>query len=164
MCSSSHMCVSVWGWPKGRSPNSCVLVPASRHLVHSTCNAGTQGGEWCPSLPLKSSVHPSIPSHCPWGSRRPQLNTDLPERAQVQQGVCPTAKCCACVSFGLMGGLCSSLFCFWGDLKKLQMQVFDQPVNTTRNMGESETYIKKTEAMKQSKRTNLIGNLQDCNK
>ena len=107
--------VSVWGWPKGRSPNSCVLVPVSRHLVHSTRNAGTRGGERCPSPPLKSSVHPSIPSHCPQGSRQPQLNTDLPERAQVQQGVCPTAKCCASVSFRLMRELCSPLFHFWGD-------------------------------------------------
>ena len=112
-CVPLHECV--WGWPKGRSPNSCVLVPVSRHLVHSTHSAGTQFGERRPSPPLKSSVHPSVPSHCPRGSRQPQLKTDLLERAQVQQGVCPTAKCCASVSFRLTRGLCSSLSCFWAD-------------------------------------------------
>lgn len=105
VASNTMLNVSLWAWPKGRSSNSCVLVPASRHLVHSTHNAGTQGEKRCPSPPLKSSVHPSIPSHCPQGSSRPQLNTDLPEQAQVQQGVCPTAKCCASVSLGLMRGL-----------------------------------------------------------
>jgi len=79
------------------------LSAGSRHLVHSTCNTGSEDEEWCPSLPLKSSVHPSTLSYCPWGSRRPQLNTDLPEQAQVQQGVCPTAKCCVSVSLGLWG-------------------------------------------------------------
>lgn len=112
----TYVCVCVGLAQRQITKQLCVSAE-SRHLVHSTCNVGTQGGEWCPSPPLKSSVHPSIPSHCPQGSRRPQLNTDLPERAQVQQGVCPTAKCCASVSFRLMGGLCSSLFCFWGDLK-----------------------------------------------
>lgn len=125
-------CVSVCCWPKGRSPNSCVLVPVSRHLVHSTRNAGTQGGERCPSPPLKSSIHPSIPSHCPWGSRRPQLNTDLPEQAQVHQGVCPTAKSCASISFGLMRGFCSSLFRFWGDCKSCRCKCLIS-LPTTRN-------------------------------
>lgn len=109
--------MSVRGWPKGSSPNSCLLAPASTHLVHSTCNAGTEGGEWCPSLPLKSSVHPPIPSHCPRGSRRAQLNTDLPERAQVQQGVCSSAKFGASVSFWLLRGCCFTLSHFWRDWK-----------------------------------------------
>lgn len=110
--------MSVRGWPKGSSPNSCLLAPASTHLVHSTCNAGTEGGEWCPSLPLKSSVHPPIPSHCPRGSRRAQLNTDLPERAQVQQGVCSSAKFGASVSFWLLRGCCFTLSLTSGGIEK----------------------------------------------
>lgn len=36
------VCVCGLG-PKAALPNSCVLVPVSRHLVHSTHNAGTRG-------------------------------------------------------------------------------------------------------------------------
>lgn len=150
------MCVSVWGWPKGRSPNSCVLVPVSRHLVHSTRNAGIQGREWCPSPPLKSSVHPSIPSHCPQGSRRPQLNTDLPERAQVQQGVCPTAKSCACFLWAYERVVQLS-FSLLERLKKLQMQVFDQPAECRYNRKRESVRlkcIKKIENIETTERNN----------
>lgn len=147
--------VPVWGWPKGRSPNSCVLVPVSRHLVHSTRNAGTHGGEQRPSPPLKSSVHPSIPSHCPRGSRRPQLNTDLPERAQVQQGVCPAAKCCASVFFGLMRGLCSTLFRFWRHWKSCRCKcLISLPIQQETRDRAGLKCIKKTENIETTERRN----------
>lgn len=47
--------------------------------------------------------------------------------------------------------------------KKLQMQMFDQPADTTRN-NEREWHLKKTKEMNQSKRKILMSNLQDWNK
>lgn len=99
-CVPLHIHLFVWSWSKGRLPNICLLVAGNRHLVQLTCDAGAEGVDWCPSLLLKSSVHPSTPSHCTRGSREPQLNTDLPEQTQVQQGVCSTAKWCTSVSLG----------------------------------------------------------------
>lgn len=123
-----HMCACVRMAQRQSSKQLCVGASESTFGPLDPPTLACRERHAVQSRPLQSLVHPWTPPPpliVPGGmGGDTQLNTDVPEQEQVQQGVCPFAKCV----FQFPLGFCSSLLLPQERLEELWMCLISLPI------------------------------------